>query len=186
MKKSIEQPKQWNYKDWYDQHSDELSEKRRSRYKADPDYRQRVLEQNRAYRQKKAAEQAERPRPRIRIPKHRKPVVFTVAIGGKQVPMEFVHIGTFARMIQRSVPTIHQWERLGLLPRTPFSLQGKAKQERLYTASMIQTVRLALDKRNGTVSSTDKSFFTEVSGGWRASGVDLDTPVAVSGGGVNA
>ena len=84
-----------------------------------------------------------------------------------------VHVGAFARAIGRSVPTIHQWERVGLLPRTPFSLEGKNKQERLYTAEMIGVVRTVLSTRGATISASDLRFRQEIEDGWNSIGVSV-------------
>lgn len=165
--------KQWSYKSWYADNRVGLSEKRREKYQNDPEYKQKVLAQNRSYREKKAAEQSASPRSRIRTTKHRKPVALEVEINGETTLKQLFHVGSFARSIQRSVPTIHQWERLGIIPRTPFVLIGKTKQERLYTMEMIQAVKNALDVRNGQVSVTDKSFYTAVATEWESAGVSL-------------
>lgn len=169
----------WSYKEWYKEHSSELAEKRRQRYKSDPDYKQKVLDQNRAYREKKSQEAARIPKPRVRIPRHRKPVALSVPINGVETLKQLVHVGYFARAIGRSVPTIHQWERSGILPRTPFMLTGRNKQERLYTAEMIAVVRSALEKRNGTISSSDQSFHEDIVRGWKDIGVDPDIAMEI-------
>lgn len=164
----------WSYKTWYEKNGSELAERRRHRYANDPDYKDRVLEQNRKYRSKKVKERGDKPTIKVRVPKTRKPIEGTVQVHGVPTELELVHVGTFARQIGRSVPTIHQWERSGILPKTPFSLVGNDKQERLYTRNMIQVVRQALDKRSGTISSSDKSFTAEVLDGWKAAGLNTD------------
>lgn len=170
---------EWNYKEWYAEHKKEISDKRKKRYQEDPDYKQKVLDQNRKYREEKAKETASIPKPRVRIPRHRKPVTMTIAIGGSMVTKQLVHIGTFSRAIGRSVPTIHQWERMRVIPRTPFVLVGANKQERLYSAEMIKVVRDVLEKRNGQVSVADSSFYKDIYDGWKAIGVDADAQVEI-------
>ncbi|KVR21629.1 hypothetical protein WK13_34390 [Burkholderia ubonensis] len=44
---------------WYDKNKDKLAEKRRNRYHTDPDYRQKIIDQNRAQKQAKRAERPE-------------------------------------------------------------------------------------------------------------------------------
>lgn len=179
MKDGKDEESSWKYKDWYAKHSGELAEKRRKRYQEDPEYKAKVLEQNRAYREKKAAENARVPKPKVRIPRHRKPVALSVMINGTETVKQLVHVGYFARAIGRSVPTIHQWERSQILPRTPFLLSGKNKQERLYTSEMIQVVRGALEARNGSISSSDRSFYNDIVSGWKEVGIDADTTTEI-------
>ena len=168
---SDEDGAKWTYKDWYERNKSKLAERRKGKYKSDKKYRQKVLEQNREYRSRKAKERQSKPKPKVRIPKHRKPVEMPVQVNGHIENVQMVHIGAFARAIGRSVPTIHQWERLGLLPRTPYLLKSKNKQERLYTEAMIVVVRETLSTRGPTISSSDPTFWQEVTNGWAAAGI---------------
>lgn len=165
-----EEEAKWTYKQWYERNKEALAERRKARYKEDKKYRQKVLQQNRDYRAKKAKERKAKPKPKVRIPKHRKPVEMKIQVNGHRIETQLVHIGAFARAIGRSVPTIHQWERLGLLPRTPYVLQSRSKQERLYTEDMIKVVRGVLGTRGATVSSSDPTFRQEIIDGWAAVG----------------
>ena len=180
MKSTEKDSKEWSYKEWYANNSKDLSDRRRKRYEEDEEYRKKILEQNKAYRDKKAKEEAGKPRPMIRIPKRRKPLSCLIPISGVQVPKHLVHIGAFARAIQRSVPTIHQWERTGILPKTPFFVVGKNKQERLYTIEMIAVVTDAMNRRNGAVSSSDSSFASDILQGWKKAGIDVDAQFSVT------
>ena len=172
--KSTSAPKtEWTYRGWYEQNKDALSQRRKERYHKDKDYRDKVLEQNKDYRAKKAQEKPQQPKTKVRTPKHRKPVAMKVKIGGKMQEVNMVHVGAFARAIGRSVPTIHQWERVNLLPKTPFYLRGKNKEERLYTAEMIGVVRTVLSTRGATVSSSDTAFRKEIEDGWRSLGISM-------------
>ena len=164
----------WTYKQWYERNKDKLAERRKSRYHKDKKYRAKVLQQNKDYRRKKAKERKERPKPKVRIPKDRKPVEIEVQVNGHSERVQMYHIGAFARAIGRSVPTIHQWERLGLLPRTPYLLKSKKKQERLYTEGMIEVVRGVLRTRGKTVSSSDPLFRKEIVDGWAELGTIVE------------
>jgi DNA-binding transcriptional regulator YiaG len=170
--KSSSSPKtEWTYRGWYEENKAALSKRRKERYHKDKEYRDKVLEQNKDYRAKKAKDKPQQSKTKVRTPKHRKPVSMKVKIGGKSQEVSMVHVGAFARAIGRSVPTIHQWERVGLLPRTPFNLKGKNKQERLYTAEMIGVVRTVLSTRGATVSASDVAFRKEIEEGWRSLGI---------------
>ena len=172
--KSASPPKtEWTYRGWYEENKAALSKRRKERYHKDKEYRDKVLEQNKDYRAKKAKDKPQQSKTKVRTPKHRKPVSMKVKISGKSQEVSMVHVGAFARAIGRSVPTIHQWERVGLLPRTPFNLRGKNKQERLYTAEMIGVVRTVLSTRGATVSASDSAFRREIEDGWRNLGVTI-------------
>jgi len=166
--------KTWTYRGWYEKNKEALSKKRKERYRSDKDYREKVLEQNKDYRAKKAKEKPSQQKTKVRTPKHRKPVSLKVVLNGKAQELSMVHVGAFARAIGRSVPTIHQWERIGLLPRTPYLLSGKNKQERLYSADMIGVVRSVLSTRGTTVATADTAFYQEIRDGWEALGVIVE------------
>jgi len=164
---------EWDYRRWYERNKKELAKKRKSRYHEDDGYRQRVLEQNKSYREKKARERAEQPKPKVRIPKHRRPVEMVVRMNGHTAVVQLVHVGAFARAIGRSVATIHQWERCGLLPRTPYLSKGGKKEERLYTEDMIRVVMDVLSTRGKSVPSSDPTFRQEVIDGWEEAGITV-------------
>ena len=175
-KKEKDQEKEpWTYKSWYDDNKEELAKRRKDRYKNDPDYKERVLEQNKKHREAKKKEAAKKPKPKVRIPRNRKPVMLIILLDGNPTAKELVHIGAFSRAIGKSIPTVHQWERNGLLPRTPLFMNGSAKRERLFTSEMIAVVKVEIEKRSGRVSSKDSSFYKDVTGGWLKAGVNLET-----------
>lgn len=171
-KKSVSAPvvteSKWTYSDWYEKNKEALSQRRKKRYHNDKEYRDKVLGQNKDYRTKKSAEKPVKAR--VRVPKHRKPVVVSVEINGATQEVEMFHVGAFARAIGKSVITVHQWERTGLLPRTPFLL-GAGKQERLYTAEMVGVVRDALSTRGSSILVSDSAFTKEILAGWAALGI---------------
>ena len=171
--KVVEDKEAWTYMAWYEKNKQQLADRRKERYQSDQEYRDRVLEQNRKHREKKRKEEAKKPRPKVRIPRHRKPVTVLVLINGAPTPKELVHIGAFSRAIGKSIPTVHQWERNGLLPRTPLYMNGKSKRERLFTAEMIDVVKVEIAKRSGRVSASDTTFCKDVTGGWLNAGVSL-------------
>jgi len=76
---------------WYQKNRKKLSKRRRERYKADPGYREQVLEHTRVYRTK--ARKKAKPRP------------------GFSVTEAAVRIG-------RTAQTIREWEKRKLIPKT--------------------------------------------------------------------
>jgi hypothetical protein len=60
------------------------------------------------------------------------------------------------------------------LPKTPYLLKGKNKQERLYTSEMIRVVISVLKTRGSTISSSDPTFYDEIVAGWEDAGTFLE------------
>ena len=96
-----------------------------------------------------------------------------VLLDGVPTPKTLVYISAFSRGIGKSIPTVHQWERSGILPRTPLHMNGNAKKERLFTKEMIDVVKIEIAKRNGRVASSDSTFRDDVTAGWLKAGVSL-------------
>ena len=167
-----------SFKLWYEKNADDLAARRRQRYYSDPEYRRKVIESNRLYRQKKAdADKAALP-PAKRQPT-RRPISVAVAVGSKSIVHNLFHIGVMAKELGRSSATLRMWESVGILPKTPFIRAGRAKQERLYTAEMICVVKKSVDARGGEVSFSDSSMLSEIAEGWESVGVDIGIVVMV-------
>jgi len=113
----------WNYREWYEKNSKELSEKRKKRYIADAKYREERKKLASAYYV------ANKKRPQ---PLDRKMIVS----GG----VEYVTIGKLAERINRSVQTIHGYHRKGVLPDPEaFDIRGW----RLYTKEQTEAIEQA-------------------------------------------
>jgi hypothetical protein len=168
----------WTYKDWYERNKDAVSERRKARYQADRRYRKQILTRNREYRQKKLEEEIKlglRPeRSRKPPPGKKAPVIVPVKVYGRDVKKELLYVGMFADGIKRSVATVYYWERIGLLPKTPYFFQGRSKKERLYTDEMVDAVRSVMRARRNTISASDPTFHDEVLEAWRESGVPVE------------
>lgn len=167
----------WTYKQWYERNKEKLAERRKARYHSDKKYKAKVLKQNKDYREKKAKERdTEKPKikPKLRSPKQRQPIEREVQVNGHRERVVLFHIGELARALGRSVGSIHQWERIGLLPRTPYLSKSKKKKERLYTEGMIDVIKDVLKTRGKTVSSSDPLFRQEVVEGWTKLGVNVE------------
>jgi hypothetical protein len=163
--------KPWSYKDWYAANKEELSKKRKEKYDNDSEHREKVLEQNRVYRANKAKEES-KVTDSMNVPGIKKPITMQVLLHGALVVKKLVHIGTLAAMIQRSVATIRQWERSGVLPKTPF-ISGENKQERLYTEEMARVVKEAIGPNRRKISIKNKDFTEQVVKGWEKLGVQI-------------
>ena len=156
-------------KQYYEAHRSELSDRRKSRYREDPEYRETILRQVRAYRKEKRAERERRraagelPPPRSTGP--REPL--KVELDG--VNTVAYTVSRVAQEIQRSKNTINYWTRVGLLPQTPFR---SSRGDRLYTEGMVFVMKLAIGKRS-RVSAGDKAFTKEIINGWIALGVPV-------------
>lgn len=95
-----------------------------------------------------------------------------VELFGKKVNEQMFYVSSLAKILGRAPSSIYQWERMGVLPRTPFFIQKK-KRERLYTGRMMHVVAGAIDDRDGEVPMSDNSFAEQIIAGWIESGVKL-------------
>ena len=173
-KKTNGKPKgEFSYKDWYEENKEVLADRRRDRYHNDPKYQAKVKAWNKQYTARKRAEKKKKPKPKVRVPKHRKPILLEVVVYGESVETQLVYVGAFARHIGRSVQTVYDWEKRGLLPRTPYQLVGKTKKDRLYTAGMVKVVKAVLSKRGLKISTSDPTFRQEVVEGWSSAGTEV-------------
>lgn len=170
------------YRKWYEDNKEEISKKRRAKYRDDEEYRQRVLERNREYRKtlSKGKESGGGEGGKARAPANRKarksrePVLIKIPLHGAMVERRLVHIGDFAKAINRSIQCIYQWERRGVFPRTPFVMKGVRKEERLYLPEMADVVVDVLNQRGHQISLSDPTFGSDVAQGWRAIGVEVN------------
>jgi hypothetical protein len=154
------------YKDWYEGHKGELSEKRKHSYDSDPAYRDKVLSQSARYREQQRAI------PRLRVSRHHVPREYVAGDGGKIV---LFSIGAMAIYIQRSVQSIGQWERSGVIPQTPYRA-GK-RGFRFYTREMMDAVKAAVGNKR-RLYPVDQAMTDEIRRRWVTSGV----PVGCDGG----
>jgi hypothetical protein len=75
------------------------------------------------------------------------------------VVREFYYVGALAAALGRSSATIRRWERLGVLPATPFRMirEHPGSTRRLYTESMIQAI-VAIAESEGVLDAKVASF----------------------------
>jgi len=181
----------WTYKRWYEDNKSEVSRRRREKYQSDEEYRKRVLARNKRYRNsvrmkevvrkivqegkpQPPEEKSRKARKAKAVKRRRGPVQLNVRVGGAMVERDLMSIGKFAELIGRSVPCIYQWERRGILPRTPYELKGKVKSERLYLPEMAEVVLAVLESRGNHVSLSDETFHDDILDGWRKIGVEVE------------
>jgi hypothetical protein len=164
---------EFSYKDWYEKNKEGLADKRKKKYHSDKKYRAKVKAWNKIYAARQRTEQKDKPKSKVRVPKHRRPIVLKVIVYGESAEVKLVYVGAFARAIGRSVQTVHEWEKRELLPRTPYLLIGDTKRERLYTADMVLVVKGVLAKRGLKISTSDPTFRQEIVDGWRVAGTEV-------------
>ena len=164
---------EFSYKEWYEENKEILANRRREKYHTDKKYRAKVKAWNKSYAARQRTEKKEKPKSKVRVPKHRRPIVLEVIVYGESAEVKLVHVGAFARAIGRSVQTVHEWEKRELLPRTPYLLIGDTKRERLYTADMVLVVKGVLAKRGLKISTSDPTFRQEIVDGWKMAGTEV-------------
>lgn len=156
MKKSEKSPAESaNYfREWYEKNREEVLNKRRKRYREDPEYAERCRQNARGRK---------RTGGKTGPSKERRPVSFSY--GGKVVSGWTV--SHLAKRVGRSVPTIRNWVNAGSMPESPIRTDVG---HRLYTDGMILVVRKAVNKR-GRIKSGDQEFYQEIVEGWVDLGV---------------
>lgn len=147
---------------YYEQHKEELSERRKRKYRDDPEYREKVKCASKRYRalQREGRKKTIVDKPRVRKP--RKPVV--VEVNGSSVLAYTV--STLAIKIGRSVNTVNRWISIGVIPRTPL---WSDRGDRLYTDAMILVVKMAVQSRG--IVGRDPNVYSEIESGWRDIGI---------------
>lgn len=159
------------YEGYYEDKKDEIADKRKKKYETDPDYRQKVIDRSRQYR-----EQQRQSRPRARIPKHAKSKKHKTGDGGT---IDLYSVGSFALGVGRSVQCINHWEREGILPRTPYrQKQGSADNPRwfrFFTREMAAAVRVVVgDKGRLDPPIIPEEIQAKIAALWKEQGVPVD------------
>lgn len=131
-------------REYYERHKEELKERRNKRYKEDSRYRKRQLASS-AKRYKKKAKMRKKlvskgiiPARKKRAAGPRKPKMFRIQVGKKDVVVEMYGIGQMAVMLNRDTATLRGWEKRGILPEPLYRDESGA---RLYTKFQMDKIR---------------------------------------------
>jgi predicted DNA-binding transcriptional regulator AlpA len=157
------------FKGWYALNKEKLSQKRKERYRNDPDYKAKVLSAASISR-KKATDVAS---------------VKSVTVNGAEY--EAHPITSVAHQVGISRETILNWEACGLIPTTPFRLTGRGV--RFYTVGMIEVLASVVkswhpseNKKRIHIRKNDTAFTGAIIEGWNLlpeiskSQISLDSP----------
>jgi len=150
------------YAKWWKENAIIRRAARRERYATDKAFRDKCQENVRKNRKKlKASGELNKKSDGLRL---------FVLIGG--VRTECFTIGQLSKRVDRTQQALNNWQRWELFPITPIKTEGGI---RLYTAEMIEVVRLAIESRPGPkqfVRKGDAEFYDQIIKGWRALGID--------------
>lgn len=193
---------QYFTKEYWPENGDRVNQERREKYAADPEYREKALQQARDYREKKRREREQEP-PRLEVPRYRRPTVF--AYQGKKDGWMRMRVdqnvaGEVSYKLKRGRKWIEVSEsKLGkrrlelytvgalatLLDRSvqslnhwerdgliPFTPYRDGRQFRFYTLPMMQAVEEALGGRN-KVFKVDPEMSAKIVKRWKALGVPM-------------
>lgn len=156
-------PRKEYYSDWYQANKKRISEKRKAAYKSQPGYKEKVLGQSAQHRERQRSAN-----PRVKIPRHQVPKKYKTGDGGEVV---LYSIGFFSMFISRSVQSINEWEKSGILPKTPY-IQGSRKF-RFYTQAMMDAVREMVGTKR-RLYPVDPQMFEKLTAEWVAAGVPVN------------
>ena len=126
-----------------------MNKSRRERYHSDPEYKEKILQQNREARRRRRQEALVEKQKRKSVQKTRssnswKSVNIELDDGnGNKVVQKMFTIGAVAKALDCSVQALRLWEKKGIIEETPFRY---SKGDRLYTRDQIETMREALTK----------------------------------------
>lgn len=139
------------FQEWYANNGDELNKSRRDKYRDDPEYREKILKQNREARKKRRKEALKEKRKKQAATKTRTAQSWkavTVELedkkSGQMVPTKMFTIGAVAKALGCSVQALRLWEKKGVIPEASFRY---SKGDRLYTAEAIDILREVLAKQ---------------------------------------
>lgn len=95
-----------------------------------------------------------------------------VSIGEKEVKrMQLFRMGTLAKVVGRTVETLREWEKEGLLPETPLRVEEHG--HRYYTSEMIEVVKKVLDEESAALTNGARAGVgPKISKEWKLLGVD--------------
>lgn len=141
------------FKSWYEKNKEKLSQKRKERYRNDPDYKAKVLQSASVSRKRTTANAAVR----------------SVTVEGAEY--EAHPIVEVAARLGISRETILNWEECGLIPTTPFRLTGRGV--RFYTVGMIEVLYSVVkswhpseNKKRIHIRKNDTAFTGAITDGW--------------------
>jgi len=132
----------FSFQQWYQANGERLNEKRKARYHADPEYREKVLKQNQESRAKRKEEARKQPRPPRPPQPSRLERPIEMEVEG--VVQRVFTTGAVAKQLGCSVQTLRQWEAKGVIPETPLRAEHGSSRDRLYTAQMVDEMRTQL------------------------------------------
>jgi len=124
---------------YYAEHREKMLEKKKARYRDDPDYRARIQENSRA---RKRALAEEKKKLGINKKKKEKPIWFRVQVGDEEVPVRMYTAGQLARRLGRKTQTVRVWEKRGIIPEAIYRSTSK---DRLYTELQVKLIINAYD-----------------------------------------
>ena len=141
----------FDFKAWYEDNGDKLNKSRRDRYNTDPEYKKKVLAQNKASREKRRKAQAETKAAERKAQKFQararpwKTVERLIKDEkGKEQLVKVFTIGALARALGCSVQAVRLWERQGVIPPTPIR---SGKGDRLYTVEQMEMIQQLLKQQ---------------------------------------
>jgi len=158
----------WSFKQWWEENKAQRNLDRRERYKRNPVYRKRVLDQNRTSREKRAntpeaiaaREEKEARRRAIKVIADAgfECLVNPELADGRTYRGRVYTIGAVALVLRRSVQTVRIWEKKGKIPTT--DLRRARRGDRLYPEKLIAEIRdVAI--ASGLIKEDEKQVFAK-------------------------
>jgi DNA-binding transcriptional MerR regulator len=134
------------FQEWYGQNGEALNTSRRDRYNSDPEYREKVLAQNRVARKKKRdaarlERAAQKEARKVAPTRSWKTVDVEVVDGAGTKIVKMFTIGAVAAALDCSTGALRLWASKGVIEETPHRY---TKGDRLYTLEQIEAYKVKL------------------------------------------
>ncbi len=149
------------FEQYYASNRETINEKRRTKYASDDGYRDRVLMASRDYRKRQRGG-------KVRVPRYKKPTILQTGDGKGEIRL--FSVGALAHFLSRSVQSVNHWEKIGILPRTPYR---DDRSRRFYTPAMMYDVRVQVGTKR-RLFPVDPEMHSIIAAAWASHGVPVD------------
>lgn len=126
-----------NFGNWYGRNKERLAERRKRRYREDPEYREKIL----AHKRAKGREERAAIAPYVRK-----------VVGKKEILL--LRIGDAAERVGVTAMTLRDWEERGLIPKSAFPWK-----HRYYTDHQVDLLSQFVSNKDADVESASANVF---------------------------
>lgn len=127
---------------YYERHRQELLDKKRQRYREDPEYRRKLVDSAVA-RKKRLREENPPTASKEARRGPMKPKLHRIDLNGASVDSMMLSAGQLGKALGRTLQTIRNWEKKGILPEAMYRTE---RGVRLYTEFQVKKLKEAMEQ----------------------------------------